>query len=318
MENNFASLIESSASILVLLPEKPSFDTVASGLSLYLSLHDQKEAAISCPTPMTVGANRLVGINKIGTELGNKNLTIRFKGYDATSIDKVSYDIIEGEFKLAVVPKSGFVAPQKDQIEISYAGVSADLVILVGGATDSDFPILESGQVTGAKVAHIGVRTLAVSREVMSFAGSGASVSELVARIIKENGMGMDPDIATNLVMGIEEETNNFQSGEVTPDTFEVFADLLRSGGLRMPKVKLSPVNFPPGSIPTRPFEKIRMPRPQTPVQIPQEADVRDLEGTFEAEQDINPPDDWLQPKIFKGAAVSQPIQPDSFSENKG
>ncbi len=44
-----------------------------------------------------------------------------------------------------------------------------------------------------------------------------------------------------------------------------------------------------------------------------------DFEGTSEAEQDINPPDDWLQPKVYKGAnqPSSQP-SPSSFSENKG
>lgn len=307
MENSFSQLTDSAASILVVLPVKPKFDDVAAGLSLYLSLHDSRETAISCPSPINVAMNRLIGVNKITSELGNKNLTIKFTGYDATSIDKVSYDIDQGEFKLTVVPKAGFTAPQKGQIETSYAGVAADLVILIGGATDPDFPILASEQVTGAKFAHIGTRTFASSHEVMSFAKPGASVSEIVANLIKENGLSLDADSATNLVMGIEEGSENFTSPEVTPETFETFANLLRSGGQRMPKVRLSPANFPPGAIPTRPY--IRQAPP-----MPQEVDAQDIEGTAEAEQVINPPDDWLQPKVFKGAAAN----PDSFSENKG
>lgn len=50
---------------------------------------------------------------------------------------------------------------------------------------------------------------------------------------------------------------------------------------------------------------------------MPQEMDTQDMEGTGESEQDINPPDDWLQPKVFKGANTP-PMNPDSFSENKG
>ncbi len=306
MDNSFVSLIDSASSVLILLPSNPYFDQVAAGLSLYLSLADKKEATISCPSPMMVGFNRLIGINKIVEEIGNKNLTIKFAGYDAGKIEKVSYDIENGEFKLTVVPKTGSVAPQKEHLDLSYAGVSSDLVILIGGANDSHFPILASDELAGAKVVHIGTRVLSSSREVMSFAKPGASTSEVVANLIKENGMSMDPDTATNLLMGIEEGSSNFTSNEVTPETFEVFAHLLRSGGRRQPKQKLSPMNFPPGAIPTRPFT-----RPQP---LPQEVDSPDVQGTQEHEQDINPPDDWLQPKIFKASAN----QSDSFSENKG
>ncbi len=306
MDNSFSKLIDSASSILVLLPTKPYFDQVAAGLSLYLSIHDKKEVAISCPSPMTVGFNRLIGINKITSELGSKNLTIKFAGYDATNIDKVSYDIENGEFRLTVVPKTGSFAPQKEQLDLSYAGISADLVILVGGANDSHFPILESEELSGAKIAHVGTRVLSSNREVMSFAKPGASTSELITNLIKENGLSLDTDIATNLVMGIEEGSSNFASSEVTPDTFETFAYLLRNGGQRLPRTKLSPINFPPGAIPAQPFG-------QKVSQVPQVEPV--LEQVEKKEELVeNPPDDWLQPKIFKGAVN----QPDSFSENKG
>ncbi len=319
MENSFASLIESAPSVLVMLPIKPNFDAVAAGLSLYLSLHDQKEVTISCPNPMMVGMNRLIGVNKITGDIGNKNLTIKFKNYDATNIDKVSYDIEQGEFRLTVAPKSGFKAPAGEQIDVTYSGISAGMIILVGGANDSDFPILASEQIAGAKIVHVGVRTLSTSAEVMSFAKPGASNSEIIAELIRENGFVLDADAATNLVMGIEEGSENFASPETTPETFEIFAHLLRNGGRRVPKVRLSPANFPPGSIPTKPFGKIKMPQPQiikTP-QVPAETATPDMEGTAETEAQINPPDDWLQPKVFKGGNPGQ-NQPTSYSENKG
>lgn len=309
MNDSFSSLVDSANSVLVVLPEKPYFDQVAAGLSLYLSLREAKETGIFCPSQMTVGMNRLIGVNKISTEIGNKNLTIKFKGYEASNIEKVSYDIENGEFKLTVVPKAGFTAPQKDQLDLSFSGVSADLVILIGGANDSHFPILSSQEISSVKVAHIGVRTLDSSRGVMSFAGPGSSVSELVAKLIKDNNFSMDTDVATNLVMGIEEGSQNFSSSEVTPDTFEVFAFLLRNGGQRPPRVKLSPANFPPGSIPTQPFSK--------PVQTQPEPIIEQVEAKEEIVE--NPPEDWLkQPRVFKGSSVPQTPQPDSFSENKG
>ncbi len=304
MENSLLALIDSASSVLVVLPTKPYFDQVAAGLSLYLSVHDRKETSIFCPSPMTVGFNRLIGINKISTELGSKNLTIKFAGYDATNIDKVSYDIDKGEFKLMVVPKAGLAAPQKEQLNVSYAGVSADLVVLVGGANDSHFPILSSDELANAKIAHIGTRVLDSKREVMSFAKPGATTSELVANLIKENRLTIDADTATNLVMGIEDGSANFTSSEVTPETFETFAFLLRSGGARMPKVKLSPMNFPPGAIPTKPFKAL-VREPLTPMsQIETQPEVVTAESDEES-PDINPPSDWLQPKIYKGTSVS-------------
>lgn len=313
MDNSFSQLIESSSSILILLPTKPYFDQVAAGLSLYLTLHDKKEVTITCPSPMTVGFNRLIGVQKIASEIGNKNLAIKFAGYDATNIEKVSYDIENGEFKLTVVPKVGFSAPEKEQLELNYSGLSADLVILVGGANDSHFPILSTPDFNVSKIAHIGTRVLTTNREVMSLSKPGSSTSEIVAEIIKESEFSIDPDIATNLIMGIEEGSSRFESPEVRPETFEIFAYLLRNGGKRQPKTKLHPMNFPPGAIPGMPLSMPKMPIP-TPMPQPFEIVAPDPESTQEEEQDISPPDDWLQPKVFKGATNS----PDSFSENKG
>jgi hypothetical protein len=105
--------------------------------------------------------------------------------------------------------------------------------------------------------------------------------------------------------MGIEDGSANFTSSEVTPETFETFAYLLRSGGARMPKVKLSPIGFPPGAIPTKPFRAPDIQQPVTPMsQIETQPEAVVPESGDES-PDINPPSDWLQPKIYKGTSVS-------------
>lgn len=314
MENSLLSLIEQASSVLVVLPTKPYFDQVAGALALYLSIHEKKETSIFCPTPMMVGFSRIIGVDKISQETGKKNLNIKFKNYDAANIDKVGYDIDNGEFKLTITPKSGFNSPEKDQIIFDYSGVSADLVILVGGANETHFPIINTPDLANSKIAHIGTRTLEVSKEVLSFAKPASTTSELIARVIKENSLPLDPDVATDLIMGIEEGSNNFAGSEVSPDTFETFAYLLRNGGQRSPRVKLSPSNFPAGAIPTRPYSeplKNEIPTSQPVVQTVTpmtqvESQPEKPSGEIGAETpDINPPDDWLQPKIFKGTNVS-------------
>jgi len=278
MDSSFGQVVDSSENLLILLPGRPFLDQVASGLSLFLSLRDKKEVQISCPAPMTVEFNRLVGVNKISSDLGSKNLTLRFPDYPADNIERVSYDIEDGQFRLTVIPKPSAPSPKKEQIRLSYTGVSADTVILVGGVNETHFPALLGSDLAGVKLVHIGKRGLSLpkEKEVMSFARPASSVSEVVTELIKEANLVLDADIATNLLAGIEAESSGLSSSEVNADTFEVVAELLRAGGRRYVREKQE--KFVAGSIPGKtPVEEV-------------------VEET---------PKGWVGPKIYKGNTIS-------------
>jgi hypothetical protein len=279
-ENSFGSIIEASKSILILLPTKPYFDQVAAGLSLFLTLRDGKDTAITCPSPMLVEFNRLVGVNKVTSELGNKNLTIKFVDYRASDIERVSYDIENGEFRLTVIPKVGFSSPRKEQVAFEYSGLSADTIILIGGANETHFPALASKDLANAKIVHIGTRSLSMAgqRDVISFASPASSVSELVATLINQSGFRLDQDIATNLLMGIEEGSREFKGPDVRPETFETVAQLLRAGGQRVPQGPVNKDAFPQRAVPGE-------------------------EVVEEKKEEA--PKDWLEPKIYKGTSIS-------------
>lgn len=286
MDNSFKNLIQSASSVVVLLPTNPSLDEVSSGLSLYLSLKGKKEAVISCPTPMIVEFNRLVGVNKISSDVGNKNLTIRFSGYEASDIERVSYDIDNGQFKLTVIPKPGFPSPKKEQVEMSYSGIAGDTIILIGGASEESFPALTSKDTLGAKLIHIGTKALQVGGEksVLSFARPASGVSEIVYSLISETDSVVDADIATNLLAGIESASDSFKGQGVTAETFEIVAHLLRSGGQRLAKTP-QPDFYPKGSTPS--------------------SNLFTQESKPEKKEDVNAPQDWLEPKVYKGTSVS-------------
>jgi nanoRNase/pAp phosphatase (c-di-AMP/oligoRNAs hydrolase) len=283
MDNSFGSTINSANSVLILLPTKPFFDQVAAGLSLYLSLKEKKDASISCPSPMVVEFNRLVGVNKVTQELGDKNLVVRLIDYPAENIERVSYDIEDSEFRLTIIPKPGFPSPKKEQASLSYTGVSANTVILVGGANKTHFPAISSSKdLAGAKIIHIGTRALSISPEsdIISFARPASSCSEIVANLIKESGFTLDVDIATNLLAGIEDGSKKFSSSEVVADTFQAVADLIRVGGVRkqgFSRQNYQREKFSPGSIP----------------------------GKKVVEKKSEAPKDWLEPKIYKGTSIS-------------
>ena len=72
MDNSCKTLIDSAQQVLLLLPSKPFMDQVAGGLSLYLSLSAlNKNVAISCPAQMVAEYSRLVGVDKVTSELGS-------------------------------------------------------------------------------------------------------------------------------------------------------------------------------------------------------------------------------------------------------
>jgi len=294
MDNTFPSLITSANSILILLADKPSFDQVAAALSLYLSLRGIKEAVVSSPNPMTVEFNRLVGVDKISQELGNKNLTIKFKGYPAENIERVSADVEGQEFKLTIIPKTGLNSPQREQVELSSSGASSDLVVLIGGNNDTDFSGLNNEDLSGTKIVHIGIKQLLASpnREIMSFTLPVSSLSELITILIKDGNLTLDADTATNLIMGIEEASGNFKGENVSADTFEVFAHLLRSGGIRQKgEIKKE---YPKGAIPGEDLRIEKTEKKENVLKINQTEEVPDPA-----------PKDWFEPKIYKGTSVS-------------
>lgn len=265
----FQEEIASASSLLILIPKEPNFDQVAAGLSLYLTLSAYgKSVAVACPTPMIVEFNRLVGVNKVDQELGNKNLTIKFSGYRADGIERVSYNIEDGQFMLTVVPKPNVPAPRQDQIVFSFSGVAADLVFLVGFSGKEDFGNFDKDQnIFDKKLYLIGIHPAQGLPQVQEIVFPDAScLSEVAARIINRSNLPLDGDIAGNLYMGIERGTGRFSSPKVSAETFELIAQLIRSGAKG----------------------QVRQEAPRQQIVEPEE----------------KPPKDWLEPKVYKGSTL--------------
>ena len=273
MKDTLKTVLDQSSSLLILLPKNPYLDQVAAGLSLYLAIKNTKAVSVSCPSPMLVEFNRLVGVDKVTSELGNKNLIIKFVDYSPDNIERVLWDIAGGqEAHLNVITKPGGNPPTKDQIALTYAGVAADPVILIGGANDSHFPNLANPDLATAKLVHLGVYELNLgSKSMISLSKPKGSISELVANLLGESGFELDSDIATNLLAGMYEGSKNFTSSETKAETFSLASKLMAIGG-KLPVVRRE----------RRPF-------------VPSEQ-VKSSAGA---------PKSWLEPKIYKGTSVS-------------
>jgi hypothetical protein len=60
-----------------------------------------------------------------------------------------------------------------------------------------------------------------------------SALSEITHALMKQLNLEQSKDTATGLLAGIDQATNNLMSPNVTADTFEAVANLLRAGGLR-------------------------------------------------------------------------------------
>lgn len=321
MDNSFKNQIDPASSILILLPANPLMDEICAGLSLMIASKGKKQASVSCPTQMTVEFSRLIGVDKISTQLGNKNLIVTFPGYPAENIERVSYDVENEQFKLTVIPKTGNAAPTKEQIATSYAGIEADVAVLIGGDKETDFPALKAPELKDIKKIHLGVKLLEGKNEIqmISLATAASSISELVAEKIKEMGWEINSDIATNLLTGIEYGSRYFQVKETNAETFKLMAELLEMGGQRVKKV--DPKSYPQGAVPQQPYNQpvqptqttVQQPPQQDPTQGVVDQDQQNVEevakasGQQVAEQKDkqNIPQSWVEPKVYTGTSLS-------------
>lgn len=231
--------------ILIVLPDNPSVDAVASGLALSLALEKKGfSTTVSAPSPMTVEFNRLVGVDKIRNDLGDKNLILSFANYQADKIEKVSYNIENGLFSLTVVPKPGNLAPGKENIQLNYAGMGGDLVIVVDAAYPEGLGAFAQNKEFVENIPSLNLTLLGNTpvsgwpKSIELIDASGVSISETVFQIIEALGVLVDEDLATNLFIGLEAGSNNFSASWIKPETFTLAADLIRAGARRAPKVQ--------------------------------------------------------------------------------
>lgn len=237
MENNLqfdqvAPLLQAANQINVVLAQKTNVDRVAAGLALYLALGN-KRAGIYCSRPMTVAFSSLVGVDQIKDKFEGKNLTVVFD-YTEGSIEKVSYNIKNKKFNLLIQPKKGFPPLSADNLEYHYSGQNPDLVFVVGARRLSDIGelYLDNKEVFD-KAPLVNLDTSPENEKfgrINLLDPQAASFSELVALLTDQLKLTVTKDVVTNLLVGLQDATDNFSLAKVRPLTFEAAAFCLRHG----------------------------------------------------------------------------------------
>lgn len=277
--------LSTAKQILVLLPQNPNVDSVAAALALHLALSKKGlSVTIGCSTPMTVQFNRLFGVDKIKPRIGNQNLVISFN-YPEDSLEKVAYDKdpANQKFHLTIEPKAGMQPLDTSQVEYSYTGSSADVIFVIGARTLEDLGELykqEKALLDNKSKTLVNVASMDKNAQfgtVNLYDPTACGCSEIMAAVIRGLELNLEPDMATNLLAGIEAATQNLAQAR-SADTFEIVTELMRLGGQRNHL-----------AAPTQPA----WPRPNPFVPLaPQPQNV-----PFQTTQP-----DWLKPKVMTGA----------------
>lgn len=277
-------LIESSGSVIIILPPQPSEDQISSALSLHLALKDSgKNSQIGCGSEVEVD-QKIFGASDISDSIGSKNLVISFD-YSEDDLDKVDYDAREdGKFYLLIKPKPGSPVPDAGSVKFSYSGAEADLVIVLGINNLEELGKIyaeEKNFLDNATILSINnnVQPVTFTKNVLQ--KQNCSFAEIVAHLLESTNLKLNSQPAMNLLNSIYEETDNLTSSKITADTFSSLAFLMRSGA-RLPNQQIFVPRF---SQP--PFFEVPH-APESPSDIKPEEDPRQV------------PLDWKQPKIFR------------------
>lgn len=296
-------LLDSAKSVTILLAKNPSYDAVAAGLACKLALDASgKVTNIVCETPMTVEYNRLIGVETIDTSLGSRNLVISF--HDQTDlVDKVSYNIDEGELRLLITPKSGVADLDHRRLKFTPGRSASDLLIIVDADRLEHLgSIYETAKdmITSAKIISINRRPPSDNfTQTQIYDPQSSSLSELMVKCIDSLNLKLQPDMATNLLAGLQTHTKNFQTDDVSPETFEVASRLLKHGASRHRPVSAS--EFPAGSIPANSNVAGQFIAPPPPVEPTPVPTTQSGYGNDSQQAPSDAPSDWYEPKIYHG-----------------
>ena len=298
-------LIAKNENIGIAVGKNPGIDEMAAALALYLAfLQGSKNAVITCSTEPIVEVSSLVGINKVKRSFdggANGDLTVSFP-YREGEIEKISYTLEEGKLNILVKAGENGLSFNEKEIEYKREGTAPGLVFVIGTPRISDLgTALDMETLKDSKVINIDYKPENQGFGDIPLLGKNASsVSELMANFISSLGLNMDVDIASNLLTGIIDATDNFQSPTTSSLAFETAALLLKKGAVRRiinSKKGISEDSF------FAPMANVvnAKPQQQTPFFSKTAFGTEEKKPEIKLDED-NPPEDWLSPKIYKGS----------------
>ena len=250
--DKFKEILQLCKNTLVIFPETKDLDLFLASYSLYAFLVAKSDARLLSPKFKQKLPSELINLvesNKVETELGKENLLISFP-YEEDQVDNVSYYIGEQDkrFYLTIKPKRSVAPLDSSNVEFSYAGSQADLLILCGVEDLEKLEQLYFAYENLYKGTNNHLVT--INNFIPDFGklnldiSPTSSYSEAVFYLLKDLNQSSGDilaksDIPTLLLYGIEYKSRGLQSFDVNANTFLAVAQLLDLGGVRLFKLDI-------------------------------------------------------------------------------
>ena len=235
---NFSAIknyLEQADSVLIVLGGNSGFDKQLAAASLLLSFNQQKKKT-TLVAPEKVNNSTIVGLEDLKNDIGCNDLVISFD-YVETAVNNVGYhlDKENKKFYLTIKPQKGAEPLKKEAVEMEYVGIEADVVVLIGVDRLEDLGQLYYGyEDFYRKTNLVSLSDRQPTYKSINFSVAGvSSFCEAVFQLFKNVDYKFNNEIATNLLAGIQYETNNFVEMSASAETFEAVAELLRAGARR-------------------------------------------------------------------------------------
>lgn len=224
-------MIKKSESPLILIPQNPEGDAIASALALFLVLKKiKKNPQVACSTALAEKFLFLPEQKSIIHNISNDCLYTLSLNVGENNITQLSYEQLGAFLNIYFSTKANSIKEKSltlEPIKFSY-----DLIIILGSPdleslgrlyfenTDIFFKTPTINIDHHASNEYFGAVNLV---DVVS-----SSTSEIVAEILEAlSGEPAGEKIATLILAGIISETNSFQSASVNPKTFTLAASLV-------------------------------------------------------------------------------------------
>jgi nanoRNase/pAp phosphatase (c-di-AMP/oligoRNAs hydrolase) len=216
----FANLINHARSILILAEKKPGVDTLAAALFLEDTLTSRgRKVQIVSRNEIPKEFRHLS--ERIKNKIEPKKVVVSFN-WHRNEIEKVGYNLDGEKFNFIVSPRNGSI--KRDEINISYKGAEADLVITLGISSLSSLSSHEREHLLNKEIINIDNSAKNQLFGKLNFVSEDAdSVCGVIGKLIEKNQLDSTPEAADYLLVGLKSTTENFNS-VADPTTFEVAA----------------------------------------------------------------------------------------------
>ncbi len=244
MQTDFAAYqekINQSENILIVYGKNAPLSAVSLATSLYLWLKDLKKSVfLASPNEPIVEFCNLVGINKVKKSLPKQNLVIKMN-YDENKIAKILSDLDKDktELTISIKPQKGNEPLRKEELKIAYQTGDFDLIFLIEVQNKEEIEklFLANENLLAKPEKIITINSFAshapVMAEIVKELGKKVSFVSWWGQLLKNNQVMIGTDQASNLLLGLEKETNNFSGPDCEAEDFELAGWLLRQGAVR-------------------------------------------------------------------------------------